>query len=1327
MNYDWSFTDTFRKDLDSIENQFQDLTQKIYFKASNNYSNSIIANYDAFIREGINDIISTTTTKLTDENNTEYHYTTNEMQFTPTPSNPVEALRTRVTYELIIRIKINKYVNGKLVPMNSDKSVIEIGRIPLMVGSSYCPFNKIKDNKKALFEAGLNPDIPINYFIIDGGRRYNVLSYEQLVMNRPSIMKFDKNDVYCRFLFSGKFGTVNNKIFMTEDNVIRLFLQSFDKSNQTEVKNKDSENGSETTIKISKQKKIDVNDGINVLNFIYYLNSADLKKKYGTIDRWIEEFFLENLYHFISKKEFNDKIKIQLASTINNFLNHYKDNDIDANLIVKLGKLLLGTQYKEDKNNEEKIKTKFRREFFSNADTLLENVEINEENKDEYMKTLNKYRTNILLSLIAKYAEYLAGFRKANDKDSWTEKRLITVGSAMEIIFRDVWRFEIKKANLKSDFESLKNHISKEVGRKLKDDFHNSFVSSNWGSKKGTGKLITINIAQELNLDTKIATYAQARSDVVNMSRESSGNEGSEIRGVNPSQYGFIDPIYSPEGANAGLVKIICNMVAVTPAISEINLINQIRAFKSLEVNFKQNYEKDFENVLMFSGKILGFVNDQYYPELLKIKRSGKIDRYTTVLKENNYIIIDCSPGRLVRPVFILDENEKLKFDIDLLDENKLIHELNECQNYLENDQLPNFIIKQFFDKYNNTDKKIKVVNEILLMITRIQRDPLEYFTSLGYIEYISPLEQNYKKVAYSLYYFNYRKLEEEKYKKIIFDSEVSLDMTTVDKTLLESDLDSLKKKDYSNFNLKKINTLIENQDITSINRIINLLEDYLKNPNKDKNALIDFIAINKKKLATAQEKYDYLDINSQAMLGITSTTVPYPNRNQAPRNTYQVNMVKQALDIVQPNSLGDFSLLIKTSAYSSKPKVTTKTCIDFEFNQFGQQVINMFLSVKKTEEDAFILNNTALQRGTFRNSKYITITETLNYDEKLHNNGSAEHKHLTPVIPNSKFIGGLPYIGLYMKKYMVIFCKIDSKQNTKQVLIKPDEEGIVDDIRIVKIGKDSSRSGELVVQIRLRITRQPQNGDKFSPRNAQKGTVGKLSKERDIPYTRFGIRPTIIANVLQIPSRMTVSYILEMFASKAYFVNGKKGFIDATCFYDFNPLEYKDLLKNKDFDPEGNEEMYSPTSGEKLEKKIFISCCYFQILRHIASDKISFSQYGCPVSNTTKQPLKSKIGQNRGKKFGEMETLSMGSHGASSVLQERTGNFSDLEYKIICNKCNFFSYYNSIRNMLYCPACGNTEEKEFTKISLRHVVKYISDIFLTFGINIQVKPDIYP
>jgi DNA-directed RNA polymerase II subunit RPB2 len=147
-------------------------------------------------------------------------------------------------------------------------------------------------------------------------------------------------------------------------------------------------------------------------------------------------------------------------------------------------------------------------------------------------------------------------------------------------------------------------------------------------------------------------------------------------------------------------------------------------------------------------------------------------------------------------------------------------------------------------------------------------------------------------------------------------------------------------------------------------------------------------------------------------------------------------------------------------------------------------------------------------------------------------------------------------------------------------------------------------------------MMRIPIAGDKFAPRNAQKGTFGKILDPEDMPYTSRGIIPDIIVNPHSVPSRMTFSSVMEIVSSKAGAIVGER--VNATSFQEFNLDYYSGILRDYGYDDMGYDVMYSGKTGERIHTRIFQGPTYFQALKHHVLDKIQARRKGA-VSAVTR------------------------------------------------------------------------------------------------------------
>ena len=101
---------------------------------------------------------------------------------------------------------------------------------------------------------------------------------------------------------------------------------------------------------------------------------------------------------------------------------------------------------------------------------------------------------------------------------------------------------------------------------------------------------------------------------------------------------------------------------------------------------------------------------------------------------------------------------------------------------------------------------------------------------------------------------------------------------------------------------------------------------------------------------------------------------------------------------------------------------------------------------------------------------------------------------------------------------------------------------GIVDKVFIT-----DDEEGRRIAKVRILETRIPTLGDKMASRAGQKGTVGNVIPERDMPFTSSGVRPDLVINPHAIPSRMTIGQLVECIMGKACALQG--GFGDCTAF----------------------------------------------------------------------------------------------------------------------------------------------------------------------------------
>jgi len=448
-------------------------------------------------------------------------------------------------------------------------------------------------------------------------------------------------------------------------------------------------------------------------------------------------------------------------------------------------------------------------------------------------------------------------------------------------------------------------------------------------------------------------------------------------------------------------------------------------------------------------------------------------------------------------------------------------------------------------------------------------------------------------------------------------------------------------------------------------------------------------------------EEHTHLEIDDIDVFGVSVSLIPFGNHDPPARIVKGGSRAyRQGLGLYA----GNFPVRVDTDVsllhYPQKPLVRSFTYDTLNVHPVGQNII---LAVMPYEgynmEDAIVLNKGSVDRGFGRSSRFRPyVSVELNYAGGLHDEVCIPDKDVPGyrVEENYRFLedDGVVFPEAEMREGEVVIGKISppkflseareiSIQTKKEnsLAIKQEETGVVDAVFMTH-----DKEGNRIIQVRTRELRIPEVGDKFSVPHGQKGIVGMIAPEQDIPFTVRGIRPDILFNPHGVPSRMTVGYLMDILGGKVAALSGRV--IDASAFSGETVDSLENNLKKLGFRQDGKEIMYNGITGKKMPVKIFIGNMFYMKLKYMVADKMHARASG-KIALLTRQPIE---GRSRGGalRLGEMEQQALVGHGASLLLKERYD--SDKVVINICSKCGSIVIDDQIHNKKVCSLCHSNQ-----------------------------------
>ena len=798
---------------------------------------------------------------------------------------------------------------------------------------------------------------------------------------------------------------------------------------------------------------------------------------------------------------------------------------------------------------------------------------------------------------------------KPTDRDNFRFKRIELSGSLIYDLFREYFLIQKRNIALKIDnehyyhkgkYDSEKfptlienNYIDFFKERTIEAGFRKAF-KGNWGAEEHTKR---VGVVQDLNRLSWNTFISQLRK--FNLPLDASAKVVGP-RLLHASQWGYIDPVDTPDGGNIGLHKHMAISTFVTSGSSAVPMIKWLRAKTTMRILQECNSKLLGNSTKIFVNGIWIGVIDNPIETISTIKmfrRNGLIPAFTSISfnYESNEIFIYTDSGRLSRPIYYIDsKTKKISYDrpeiIELINSNKYTWEQ---------------AVSGFHEK---AVEKFNIKRNIIYDINELYPD----------LKTIESIETNFEKDKSAIEY---------------------IDTSEEDGLLIATSKEDLKKSKY----------------------------------------------------------YTHVEILPSLILGIMGNLIIYPENNPLPRNSFSCGQSKQAVSVYHTNYQNRIDKMGVILNSGQIPILKSKY-LDYINNEEMPYGVNAIVAIMSytgyNVEDAILINAGSVARGIFRTT-YYSMYEAREESSKI--SGNMTNSYFADV--QSKNATGLKpgYDYSYLDKHGLI--KEDTPLNDKTVVIgkvtsnSMDSEVVIDSSVFPKKGQlgyvDKSfitegEEGTRIAKVRIREERIPAIGDKMASRAGQKGTLGLIIPEEDMPFTSDGVRPDLIINPHALPSRMTIGQLVESLFGKACVTYG--GFGDCTAFETKGPNTkvYGAMLVNAGFHSSGNQVLYNGMTGDQIYSDIYIGPTYYMRLKHMVKDKINYRARG-PNTMLTRQPVQGRANDG-GLRIGEMERDGVLAHGASAFLNESFMVRGDEYYMAVCNKTGCVAIYNPTLNLFLSP-----------------------------------------
>ena len=857
------------------------------------------------------------------------------------------------------------------------------------------------------------------------------------------------------------------------------------------------------------------------------------------------------------------------------------------------------------------------------------------------------------------------GIERPTDRDHFKCKRVELSGSLIGDLFREYYQMQLK--DIYVDFEkrlyyrqgaygqtSAETSIEmsgtsgtsgdnleglimqnyREVFRehRVVDTGFRKAFKGNWGAQTHTKRVGVVQDLNRLSFNTMISHLRK-----VNLPMDSSLKVVAP-RLLHNSQWGYIDPIDTPDGGNIGFHKNMAIACEVSRGYSRETMIQWLRT--TLVVRLLEDCtvtELAHLTRIIVNGHWMGSIEDPMSAvnKFRMFRRQALIPIHTSITfdMQLNMIFIYTDAGRLIRPIFYVDPiTQRPSYDT-CADVRNLLKKGEYTWQQLTMGRTPKRIPMQAIDPRRIYDMAELYGPELAAASTNASANA-GASASTKNEQILADFRRDQAVVEY-------------------------IDCSETETTLIALNVD-----------------------------------EYAATPK------------------LRQKLYTHCEIHESLILGVMCNQVAFPETNPLARNLFSTGQSKQACSLYHTNYRMRMDKTAIVLNYGQAPLVQSRylELINHNENPYGENaMVAIMCYTGYNVEDAVLVNEGALQRGLFQTT-YFSTYEAHEEDRSSGGDRVTTDKHFTNIERAPGVVVGLKPGYDYSQLDESGMIRRGTPIHDKTILIgltATTDDDIGTERKLHDVSKGTKKgqvgfvdqtfmtedeTGQRIAKVRVLEQRTPTLGDKFASRVGQKGTIGMVIREADMPFTKDGLRPDMIVNPHALPSRMTVGQLVESITGKACALYGGIG--DCTAFHQKGSKigTFGEMLVQAGFHSTGNEYVYNGMTGERMETEVFVGPTYYMRLKHMVKDKINYRALG-PRTQLTKQPVSGRANDG-GLRIGEMERDSLLGNGMSAFITESMMERGDKYHLAICNLTGMIAIYNPDKNVFLSPIAEDEPAK---------------------------------